>query len=1576
MKRKKRFILALNLLLGGFVVSTLSGCEGEVSAFYTLNLVYDSTLGSVTSDTPKGVVGDTVNVTITPNEGIVVDSVKVNGEEAEFENGVLTFTAVGGTNTVEVTFKDPSAQPPLDTSFSVKAEYDSSKGSVTIDKTAGEDYSDPTSVVKVTITPNSGYFVESVTLNGESRDASVSEFVFQPKQGENIINVTFKEVEGPVDEHKKYTFKVTYNEEGGSVVGDKTAGEIGEGTKVTFIVTPNENYFIKSVTFNRKSLEISANNTYEVIPIEGENTFDVLFEEKEVEPPVQTYSINVNVVNQEGGSYTLSKTEGNVGETVALHVEPTSGFTVQVLFNSEIIALDENFDAILTPVNGVNELEIIFAKPASALEALEDGFDITFSDYALVGNPDFDCAYFSENFFSRIYDVISGDDRYKKDTTNDFFEYFISKTNLTKEKLEYLNAVIDKIDFLNRLEELLPLSAEELNEENFKKYITLIIDLKTNLTNEDFSYLSLLFVYFTSYNIFNVDYPYFYGGLSVRDSNNAISYFESKGDTETANEIKTFFSKTYSEESYRDGLMREIEKTALYGSQLLYPMIDSLLNIESDKDKLSSLIFNVFEMIRSYYSQNGIEEIFKDENKAKNIETIQFIGRVLYRSMPNIDSFKKLVEKTDVAKNLINFVNDIFNKTRLFKSNVLLDGVFENIRKDSDSLYYTLKFIGKSLENINEDDYKAIVELIKYVSSGNNENVEIYKSAIKISKLFVRTLFEFGNAQELLSEKFETGFSLIGNIIATIYKMNVRWTDCSYEGENSLTNYSKEKFTIALRRGENAFGNFDFTKLSDFIATVSQYQSDNLGETEITYIQSFFNEINEGLGSFFSNENYETYTVEYISNPKLNDEFKVVVGEPSDGGSIKYNIEKADTSTRIADNFKIEFEGYGDISFGYSVGSFTEPINGRLTTKLDDSFTDSVYELLLQSDYEFKESDGLYFDYRDGSEPKLIYSFKNNLDISKTGWNYKRIEIEERVYFFEYCVYKEEDIIYEYELGYRGELYVGKEIEITYIYYSKYFNDGDRQYYIDGGSYELASPIKLDTTKAGENTVTLNLANGQSVEVSYYVYEVISSYEQLICIDNSPNFEYEDYAFDPEETFPFEYVKEVVAKTEGGTEFNFSDVLWTDICTSKEFENKLDNSEAGKHTDYLIKDGKKYEFTYEVRALLDSSDKDFQYYIDEPYLLGDINGFINNESELRVSYLRRLYYEDGENGYISRIEYNSENPYSYLNLEENDFSNIEVGEAGSLKEVEVILNDGKKVSAKLYFSNYEVESKNSYLENASDFAIDNLPSDDYKMNLTKYIDIVYNTWNQSREWGTYLVANKETTFGEIKNNLDLSTPGDKTSEIELDGEVFTISYSVIETLVMTFGDYLNFENTSTGNYAVHIENLDGYDEIVLKTLDSSVSQFYYMDNSDFIIQDYYGDEYEYKIINISDYSDLWLNVYLYQQNSYFEIVDLSQVETEVISESLFPSDYYIDENGDYNIVINFRKTLIFDDYIYHSSYYSSITAKFTFEQLQEFYVQTGDPFIISVPVEIYGNTYNVIIDADWFPELTNSENIA
>lgn len=191
MKRKKKIILALNLLLGGFITSALVGCNEQTSQFYSLDIKYDETLGTVTTDTPQGVAGDTVNIKITPNEGVIIESVVVNGTEVEVTDGTLTFTAIGGLNTVDVNFKDPAAETPIDNSFSVELDYDSSRGTVVADKTSGTNYLDSNSAVKITITPNNGYYVQSIVVNDEDRDASATEFAFQPQKRFKHCKSTF-----------------------------------------------------------------------------------------------------------------------------------------------------------------------------------------------------------------------------------------------------------------------------------------------------------------------------------------------------------------------------------------------------------------------------------------------------------------------------------------------------------------------------------------------------------------------------------------------------------------------------------------------------------------------------------------------------------------------------------------------------------------------------------------------------------------------------------------------------------------------------------------------------------------------------------------------------------------------------------------------------------------------------------------------------------------------------------------------------------------------------------------------------------------------------------------------------------------------------------------------------------------------------------------------------------------------------------------------------------------------------------------------------------------------------------------
>ena len=1568
MKRNKRIILALNLLLGGFVVSTLSGCEGEVSSFYALDLNFDSTLGSVTSETLQGVVGDTVTVKITPNEGIVIDSVKVNGEEVDVDDtGVLTFTAIGGKNTVDVVFKDPTVQPPLDTSFSVKAEFDSEMGTVTLDKTAGADYSASTSAVKVTITPNSGYFIQSITVNGESMVQIFSEFAFQPKQGENIVKVTFAKQEGPVDEKPTYKFKVSYNEEGGTVTGDKTAGEISEGLKVKFTVAPKEGYLVESVTFNGAALEVSSSGIYEVTPVEGENTFNVVFKLKEVEPPLDTFTISVNVVNQEGGTYTLSKTEGNTGETVTLHVESASGYNVQVTFNSELIVLDENFDATLKPKNGVNQLDIIFAEPANGLESLEDGFDIDFSETSILGTPDFDNTYFGENFFYSLYDVFSPNDPYKEQITAEVYDMFVSKLNVTKETLTHLNNVIVETDAINRLKEAMSASQSGIDEEKFYNYFSLVVDVKSKVTIDEFSYLSLFFMFGMTNGFSSGNYAIDFCGLYPGDFDEAIAYFENKGDSQTANEIKAFNESISRTDLTSDEAIAETEKTSLLLSRLLYPMVDSLLEIESDKEKLSSLVYQSIMLYAGLVNGTGMDQIFAPENKDQNIEVLQFLGKVLYRAMPNIESFRKLAETLDVVNELIKFLDISREFLSDYSTTVSYDKLFEDVKKDSDSLYYVLKFIGRSLENITESEYLALVDLINAMSSGSGDNSQVYSSAIKISKLFVKTLFEFGDAQTLLTEKFATGFSLIGKIIAAGSNFSVMRRYAPNEPSTGDTIIKDEiaQYAISIVKGDNAFGNFDFNKIPEFIATVAQYQADSLGETEINYINSFFNDINEGMQSFYTNENRETYFVEYVKNPGLNEDLSIKVTEPSSGSTNKYTISDPDTSSRVRSNFTIDFGGIGKASFAYVVGCASKFNDGynQFEIILNGNYGSNLF---IRNDYEFNENDGLYYyGLREEEYVKeFLFKFKDNLDISTLGWNYRKVEIEGRYYFIKYYVYKEEEVSYEYSIS-NKEVIQNQDTEITYVDYEKVIKDGEITYYVASGRYELETPVKLDTSKVGYNTVSVKLKDGTTIEVSYYVNEYLYEDTYLTCNNYNPEFTYQGLTLNDDMEYHFIINKEIVYVNESGRKSELTLRIWDGALTPGHFEKHLDNSEAGLHTDSIKIDGETYLFTYYVKALLESSDKEYQYYIDAPYLIGGEFDGILAKDYVYVIKARRLFYENENGEPISRIDYADEVPKTF-NLEQSGLSGIPVGEDGSTSDVEITLDDGTPIKAKLYFSTYYISEVAASFNNFRDIAINKLPSDDYVISLSEDTEVWYNTWRESNTGTRFETRYVETTFGEIKDYLDLKSSGWKNSDIEIDGHVYNVEYNVLDTLEMGFGDYRDFNSEDKSSFALHISNTNNQ-EVIIKTRDLDLTHIEYL-NEGLYYETFEDGEYRYCIFNSNDFNELWLKVDTWQ-GGYLEIIDPSQVKVTIDEASIkYNRDPYIIESGSYEIEFVYSKSLEVDGVkVYSVDDYAYAT--YTVEELKELYAQSENADYLYLEVEINGQTYTVQVESYLFPEL-------
>ncbi len=88
----------------------------------TVVLSFDNSQGTVTADKTNGDVGQTVTLTIIPNEGYEIDSVKAN--DKVLSGTTYSFKLVEGENNVEVTFKAKAVEPEVEYNITYTASED------------------------------------------------------------------------------------------------------------------------------------------------------------------------------------------------------------------------------------------------------------------------------------------------------------------------------------------------------------------------------------------------------------------------------------------------------------------------------------------------------------------------------------------------------------------------------------------------------------------------------------------------------------------------------------------------------------------------------------------------------------------------------------------------------------------------------------------------------------------------------------------------------------------------------------------------------------------------------------------------------------------------------------------------------------------------------------------------------------------------------------------------------------------------------------------------------------------------------------------------------------------------------------------------------------------------------------------------------------------------------------------------------------------------------------------------------------------------------------------------------------
>ena len=215
--------------------------------------------GTVTPADGTYADGDTVTLTVTADPGYYVKSTELNGAAVSLNSdNEYVFTIES-----DSTFTAEFAEIPPD-SYVVTVNC-GEHGTVT---PGTADYESGTEVT-LTVNPDSGYRVKSVTLDGKAVTLTNGKYTFKV-----TANCTF-EAEFEAIPADRYTVTVKCGEHGAVTPG---TADYESGTEVTLTVTPDSGYRVKSVTLDGKAVTLT-NGKY-TFKVTANCTFEAEFVKK------------------------------------------------------------------------------------------------------------------------------------------------------------------------------------------------------------------------------------------------------------------------------------------------------------------------------------------------------------------------------------------------------------------------------------------------------------------------------------------------------------------------------------------------------------------------------------------------------------------------------------------------------------------------------------------------------------------------------------------------------------------------------------------------------------------------------------------------------------------------------------------------------------------------------------------------------------------------------------------------------------------------------------------------------------------------------------------------------------------------------------------------------------------------------------------------------------------------------------------------------------------------------------------------------------------------------------------------
>ena len=296
--------------------------------------------GSVTPSDCEVAAGGSVTLTVSPNDGYMVSSVLVNYSEVELSDGKLVLSDIDGNKVVSVTFEEIEYTETVTVSVGDNGTV-SPSGSVVVER--GED-------LELTITPDDGYRIASVILDGTDVTSEVKDSVFILS---NVVSGHSVRVEFEVI---TYTVTVTAGENGSA---DPTTSVVEYGKSLKIVFIPEPGYRTSYLTINGGDRIVPDDRTnYVIDDIIEDKAVEVFFERDDsAYASVSVAIVGHGTVNDNSDSF---KDEVLKGNSYTITSVPSEGYRLSKVLVDNVEVPTSGGVYVLNNIARDTAVEVVF----------------------------------------------------------------------------------------------------------------------------------------------------------------------------------------------------------------------------------------------------------------------------------------------------------------------------------------------------------------------------------------------------------------------------------------------------------------------------------------------------------------------------------------------------------------------------------------------------------------------------------------------------------------------------------------------------------------------------------------------------------------------------------------------------------------------------------------------------------------------------------------------------------------------------------------------------------------------------------------------------------------------------------------------------------------------------------------------------------------------------------------------------------------------------------------------------------------------------------------------------------------